>query len=193
MTYKTTEPKAMLLVLTLAALLFSWAFSGIASGTGSTLAALERVPVHTTDRGEPPEDRRKRLAEIAEAIDGATQNLDERAWLIMTARRESGLAKYVSEDHARCSEGQGGVCDGGRSFSVWQLRATKRDLTKAEQAIEALKRFRRAANYCHSRGVDYFLGGTSQYALGRTFEYGGCAWPEAKERVAEMRVVRGRL
>lgn len=164
-----------------------------ARGDGSTLAALERVPVHTSDRDEPSEDRRKRLAAIAEAIDSATTNLDERAWLIMTAKRESGLARYVTEDHDHCRLGRGGRCDSGRSFGAWQQKRMLRTETHAEQAVEALKRFRRAANYCHSRGVDYFEGGTSQYALGRTFEFGGCSWPEAKERVREMRVIRGRL
>jgi hypothetical protein len=164
-----------------------------ARGEGSTLAALERIPVHNSDRDEAPEDRRKRLREVAAGVDAATPNLDERAWLVMTAKRESGLARYVTEDHDRCRLGRGGVCDGGTSFGPWQQKRMLRTETLAEQAVEALKRFRRAANYCSARGVDYWLGGTSQYALGRTFEWGGCSWPEAKERVADMLVIRGRL
>jgi hypothetical protein len=185
--------KATLALCIIAAAISSLGLAGLARGDGSTLAALERVPVHTSDRDEDPVERRKRKREIAEAIDAATPNLDERAWLIMTARRESGLAEFVTEDHDRCSTGQGGVCDGGSSFGAWQQKRMLRTETKAEQAVEALRRFRRAANYCSSRGVDYWSGGTSQYALGRTFEWGGCAWPEAKERVAEMLAVRGRL
>lgn len=193
MLVRVSEPKGFLGLLVALAMLLSWALSGLAHGAGSTLAALERIPVHVSDRDEPSEDRRKRLAAIAEAIDAATTNLDERAWLIMTAKRESGLAAFVTEDHEPCKRGRGGRCDSGRSFGAWQQKRMLRTETHAEQAVEALKRFRRAANYCHSRGVDYLQGGTSQYALGRTFEFGGCSWPEAKERIREMRVIRGRL
>lgn len=193
MLVRVSEPKGFFGLLVVLAVLLSWALSGLAHGSGSTLAALERVPVHTSDRDEPQEDRRKRLAVIAEAIDSATANLDERAWLIVTAKRESGLAKRITEDHDYCRLGRGGACDGGRAYGTIQLHGVSRDLTQAEQFAEGIARLRRGANYCRARGFDHWLGGTSQYATGRTAERGGCSWVGAKERVQDMWRVRAGL
>ena len=134
---KTTDLKATLALCLICAALSSLALAGLAHGStpSKTLVELERVHVHTTDKDEDQGERKKRLTVLAAAIDLATASLDERAWLIMTATRESGLARYVTEDHPRCSEGHGGWCDSGRAFGAWQLHATQRDLTHAEQAL----------------------------------------------------------
>lgn len=183
------DPKPPLFASVSVAILLAWALSGLAQGAeDATMAALERVPVHTSDRDEEQDGRRKRLREIAVSIDLATDSLDERAWLIMTAARESGLAQYVTEDHDRCRLGTDGHCDSGRAFGTWQVHGTQRTLTKPEQAAFALKRFRQSARFCKARGVEYWLGGISAYATGYR-----CDWAEAKERLDSMRVIRGRL
>lgn len=164
-------------------------FASRATGTpDSTFTELERVPVHTTDRGEPPEDRKKRLRELADAIDAVTSSADERAWLIMTARFESGLARYVTEDGERCKLGQGGHCDNGRAFGAWQIHRMARTENKTEQATTALRLFRAAAIRCSRTGQEYWLGGISGYARGFA-----CTWGPAAKRLETMRAIRGRL
>lgn len=176
--------------LLLSSLWFGGAFfASRASGApDSTFAALERITVHTSDRDEAPEDRRTRLREIAAAIDTATSNLDERAWLIMTARFESGLARYVTEDGPRCREGHGGRCDGGLAFGAWQIHRMARTESKTEQATTALRLFRAAAIRCSRTGQEYWLGGISGYARGMA-----CTWGPAAKRLESMRAIRGRL
>jgi hypothetical protein len=191
-----TDAKNTLLLCLICAGLAAWGFFGLVrSAHGSTEtpteSALYRVPVHRSDADEAPEDRRKRLREIAVAIDSATSDLDLRAWLIMTAQRESGLARYVTDDGPKCRDGQGGRCDSGRAFGAWQLHRMTRRESYTEQAIEAVRRFKMAANSCRDRvtGPDaYWLGGISRYATGAT-----CDWTEAAERLANMRSIRGRL
>lgn len=46
----------------------------------STLAALERIPVHKSDLDEPADERRVRLAEIAGAIDAVARDRSLRVW-----------------------------------------------------------------------------------------------------------------
>lgn len=188
-----TDAKNTLLLCLICAGLAAWGFFGLlrsAHGTTETPteSALHRVPVHRTDQAEEPEARRRRLRAIAVAIDAATEDRDLRAWLIMTAARESGLAHFVTEDGPKCKDGQGGRCDSGRAFGAWQLHRMTRAESYAEQATEAVRRFKMAANSCQARGHDYWLGGISRYATGAT-----CEWAEANERLASMRAVRGRL
>jgi hypothetical protein len=184
-----TDAKNTLALCLICAALSSLALQGLAHGAESTtLAVLSRTPIHRSDADEAPEDRRKRLREIAVAIDSATSDLDLRAWLIMTAARESGLARYVTDDGPKCRDGQGGRCDSGRAFGAWQLHRMTRQESYAEQAIEAVRRFKMAANSCRARGSDYWLGGISRYATGAS-----CDWTEAAERLASMQAIRGRL
>lgn len=186
-----TDLKSTLALCLICAALSSLALAGLAHGTEPetrTESALHRVPVHRSDADEAPEDRRQRLRDIAVAIDSATPDLDLRAWLIMTAQRESGLAAYVTEDGPKCRDGQGGRCDSGRAFGAWQLHRMTRTESYTEQAIEAVRRLKMAANSCRARGSDYWLGGISRYATGAS-----CDWAEAKERLASMRSIRGRL
>lgn len=176
--------------LIIAALWFGVVFmaSRALGETDGTLASLMRAPVHRTDSSEADEVRRKRLRSIAAAIDSATTNSDERAWLIMTAIRESGLAAYVTEDHPKCSTGQGGVCDGGLAFGTWQVHRMARTEDKAKQASTALRLFRAAGTRCARAGHDYWLGGISGYARGLA-----CEWGPAKQRLEHLRAIRGRL
>jgi hypothetical protein len=134
-----TDAKNTLLLCLICAALSSLALQGLAHGAESTtLAALSRAPIHRSDADEAPEDRRKRLQEIAVAIDSAASDLDLRAWLIMTAQRESALARYVTDDGPKCRDGQGGRCDSGRAFGAWQLHRMTRQESYTEQAIEAV-------------------------------------------------------
>lgn len=183
-----TDTKSNLGAAVVGALLLAWALSGLAYGKETTLAALERIPVHTSDREESGEIRRARLVTIADAVDRATSDPDERAWLIMTARYESGLAAFVTEDHPRCKDGQGGRCDGGRAFGAWQIHRMARTESKAEQATTALRLFRAAARRCSRMGHGYWLGGISGYARGSS-----CTWEKAEERLESLRTIRGRL
>jgi hypothetical protein len=181
MIVRTTETKAHLGLLLIAALLFAWAFSGLAHGAGSTLAALERIPVHTSDRDEPSEDRRKRLAAIAEAIDAVARDRLERASLIELGHRES----HFAED----------VCDGSRlgdrdrahgCWQTWTAVALRGGVeAQADLAIAAL---RKAGNYCAARGYDRLVGAFALYGTGQI-----CDAPFARERAARALTLAGRL
>lgn len=157
--------------------------------TATHCALMELAPWHE-DREEDPRTRYDRLWDHSLAIESVTDNKTERAWLIQTAWNETKLARFVDFDEDKCRLGIGGWCDSGRAFGVTQLHDTDRDLIRAEQYAEALKRFRRAANYCVARGHDYWTGGTAQYGSGK---HGVCTWKNAEKRVVMMRKIEGRL
>lgn len=185
------EAKALNAVLFVFAIVLAMgiALAAKADGGGwSTNDALSSFPIHKTDLDEEPQKRKRRMLAIAEAIDFATTSKKERAWLLMTARRESALARFVDLDHQRCSEGHGGVCDSGRAWSLWQLHGTTREGGRVAAAQIALTKFRKQANACAARGYPYWQGGISAYGTGNR-----CDWPEAEERYREMAHILVRL
>jgi hypothetical protein len=152
-----------------------------ARGDGSTLAALERMPVHTTDRNEPEEDRKKRLREIADGIDGATADRLKRAMLVVLGRYESHFARDV------CSgEGLG---DKGKAYGCFQGWVPENERGGVEsQALWSLDRLEMAGNYCAARGYDWVVGAFSLYGTGRT-----CSAPWAHMRAQQAKTLAGRL
>lgn len=153
-----------------------------------THCVLMSFPRFYMDANEDDEARSLRLLANANAIDAATDRRDERALLIMKAWKESRLARFVDLDLPRCREGIGGWCDGGRSFSVFQVRGLSRDSSRVDAAKYALEAFKRGANYCRKRGHGYWMGGVAMYATGNI-----CRWHPAKERVDFMWSVFARL
>lgn len=171
----------VLLLLASALLLTAWAAAG-----QTTEQILLSFKPHVTDLEEPVEEHKARKGETAQAIDSVAKTKAERAWLIMTGRFESHYASFVDLDKPKCREGHRAKngqrwCDGGRAWSVWQLQRTNRQGGRKRAAEIALERLRRCANTCTAKGYDYWEGGTSLYATGRT-----CDWKEAPERIAFM-------
>lgn len=187
-TKKSTNGFLLVLLAWLAITTMAW--TGLARGAGD-LDKIEQVlnsfPVHKSDMGEEPSIRATRLHYIARAV-GSIENKHEQAWLMMTAKRESNLAAYVDEDHDKCRLGLNGHCDGGLAWSIWQLHGTDRTGTREQAAQLAIETFRKNANYCKARGFDYYLGGTSLYATGKT-----CDWPEALDRIVEMKDILNKM
>lgn len=149
---------------------------------GATHCVLMSLPRWHEDMDEPYAERWERLKEMADGLDAATDNRLKKSWLIMTAWKESRLARFVDLDWPKCREGVKGWCDGGRAAGVIQLHGTDRDMGRAEYFRTGLRTFERGANYCESRGFDRFEGGTSHYARGGRH----CEWSKAKERVEMM-------
>lgn len=187
---KTTDPKAVLLLLAVCAAMCTCSLRGLAESPRGTLAVLEAFPAHVTDRNEP--NRKARLEAIARAVDAATDDPTERAALLTLGRYESGWARFVME--GRCSEGPRGAreCDSGKSFGAFQLRPNAKfpevpaDLEG--QATMALRMWRGARVYCRSSVRDELAGAFSQYGSGNSC---GHAWAEA--RAAHLRRIAGRL
>jgi len=174
-------------IMMLAALL---AAPAIASES-RTLDALERVPVYSGDTGEPADERRARLGEMAQAIDGATHNRDERAMLIALAIHESNLARYVQLDLGACSDGASLRCDRGKAWSPWQLHGTDRTggVTVAAQiAVGKLRAARRVCEERHGTRIEPVAAAMSLYGTGAT-----CQWPGVSARVATYRRIVGTL
>jgi hypothetical protein len=186
------DVKAVLLLIAVSASVSMCGLVGLAYGEEPAKNTLHQyllsLPRHTTDEDETQPEREQRLLEKAEAIQSATDNAEERAWLTMTGTRESHWARYVDLDLDRCKGGHSGRCDRGRAWSVWQLHGTDRTGGAKAAAVKALETFRRGAKFCRSRGHDYWEGGTAMYARG---DY--CAWVEASSRVLQMRKVLGRI
>lgn len=147
---------------------------------------VERTPVSKYDT----RDRRnkKRRKEIAAAIQNVGKTSRDRAFLIMTARRESGLARFVDLDEDKCKSEGTEWCDWGKAYSVWQLHGMERSESREESADIAADRFRSSANYCRRQGYDYIEGGISLYATGES-----CLWKHAKSRAKEMNSIAGAL
>jgi hypothetical protein len=158
------------------------------SACAPLLCLLLAFAPHVSDAGETEEARTERLTDVYEAVVSATDDPDEQAWLLMTGDRESHWAGYIYRDESRCRDGIGGRCDGGKAWSFWQLHGTDRRGGVTVAARVAIKTFRLKANYCRARGFDYWVGGTSLYATGKT-----CSWPEATERVRQAQSIAGGL
>lgn len=161
------------------------------AGESRTLAALERVPVYSGDTAEPVDERRVRLGELAQAIDGATHNRDERAMLVALAIHESGLARYVQLDLGACSDGASLRCDRGKAWSPWQLHGTDRTggVTVAAQiAVSKLRGARRVCEERHGKRIEPVAAALSLYGTGST-----CQWPGVSVRVATYRRIVGTL
>lgn len=165
----------------------------LGSEPSPTLRALESMPVHVTDRDEPEEKRSRRLREIADAIDSATEDRLERAVLLTLVRYESGAAAYVHE--GRCSDGPRGEreCDHGRAVGHWQLHASERypEIPDSieEQARIAVTLWRGARSRCRGSVTDDIAGAFAAYGTG-----GKCApvaW--AQHRADYARRLAGRL
>jgi len=188
------ERTGFLVIVFLAALLFWCALTALAHASDAdcetpTHCVLQSLARHTSDIKEDEQSRSVRMRGIANAIDGATTDRVERAWLVMTAREESHYAKYVEEDAEKCSSVKTATCDHGRAWGLWQVHTQDRTGGSERAAKLAIEKFRRAANYCVSQGFDRWLGGTSQYARGGRH----CEWSESRERVSEMWKIWGRL
>lgn len=172
-----THPLLKLLAFVLCTSLLSLA--GLAYGaerdctTATHCALMELAPWHE-DADEP--NRAERILDIADAIDAATVDPVERAFLAMTAYEESRLAKFVHLDEPKCREGRGGWCDDGKSFSPWQLKKMSRTETVSESAVVALTRYRQVLNACGN-----IAGAISMYATGKT-----CEWSEAPKREKKL-------
>lgn len=151
-----------------------------AIASGSTLAALQRIPVHKTDRDEPEEARRLRLAEIAGAIDAVSRSRTERAALIVLGEHESGFARDV------CSGERLG--DAGRAYGCWQSHDRDRSGGVREQAERAIRDLRRARNYCSSRVADKLEGAFALYGTGAS-----CAAEWAAKRARKTRALEWKL
>ena len=84
-----------------AALLLSWALSGLAYGSASRVARisaeLQRAPVHRSDAGEDPAARAARIRGIAEALAEATGSRRLVDLLLAVGRHESHWARAVGE------------------------------------------------------------------------------------------------
>lgn len=156
--------------------------------TTKTHCVLMSFPRFYMDHDEPAHEREARLKRNADGIDAATDSATERAWLVVTAWKESRLARFVDLDHPKCREGHDGWCDSGKAYGPSQLHGTDRDLTKKELYAETLRRFRRAANYCAARGYEYWLGGTALYGTGNR-----CTLATSAERVKMMWALAWRL
>lgn len=173
----------------IALLMFGTARASDLDCEGATHCVLMSFPRHHTDAEESDLDRWDRTKAIAEAIDAATDKRVERAWLLMTARRESHLARYVDFDWPLCRDADKKPCDSGRAFGLLQIHGTDRDMTRAEMFAHGLRLFRKAGNYCGARGHEYWVGGTAHYARGGLH----CEWPEAESRIEEMWRIHWRL
>lgn len=186
----TTGPRPVLVQLLWILAAVIW-IVGVLSSLGlaqtKTEAAIRRfVPVHRTDRDEAPEAWSARVTELGAAIEVVTKDPTERAFLIVTAREESGLARFVWFDEPKCRTRGSKWCDGGRAFGIFQLQGAPgrtRDLTLLEQTAAALSRYRKAFGTCKT--LD---GAIAQYATGRS-----CSWSGAAARAASVRIVRGAL
>jgi len=157
--------------------------TGLAHGASTTLAELERFRPFYMDRDELPEHRYERLSQIADAIDTATDSREERAFLVMTAWEEAKLARFVDFDWPRCRLGEHGWCDGGKTWSLWQLHGTSRDYGRVKAASLAITSYRSHKVRCGS-----IEGAIAGYATG-----GACVWGKAKQRAALMGRIGGRL
>jgi hypothetical protein len=200
---RTTDTKAMLALLMAAALVFSTALTCASqevyaselpcadqecSDLWPTLKVLMSFPVHVTDRNEDKGERIHRLAQIAKAIDAASESTRDRAALLTLARFESNLARYVEQ--SRCSDGPRGPleCDSGRATGLWQIHGeVPADL--AGQAALAIRIWRFGLTRCGGAAKDDFTGAFASYGSG-----GKCAPSgQSAKRAEYMRGVWGKL
>lgn len=174
--------------------LVALALSGLARAdepVSPTLRVLLSVPRHVSDLEEDDGQREERLKEIAAAIDAATPHAHERALLLAKGKHETWWASYIHYDLPRCSEGHGGRCDNGESWSPWQLKYTDRQGGVDRAAKLAIAELRRKARACGFRSLNTtraVRAAISGYAVGN-----GCSWSGADERVATWREYLARL
>lgn len=147
-----------------------------------TLVMLERLPRHSSDRDEPPDQRAERMAAHASAIDGVTRDRTERAALVVLAGREGvNLARFVDLDEPQCRDGHKGWCDHSKAWSVYQLHGTDRSGGREWAARQALTRWRWHGARCAQMGHDRIVGAFAGYATGGKF----CDTADARDRAAE--------
>ena len=199
MNIPTTGPRAMAALLAFSAALVAIALTGLAYAQErpapeeptATLRVLLQVPRHTSDLDEDDEHRMGRLRELAAAIDAATPHRHERALLLAQGKHESWWASYVHHDLPPCREGHGGRCDGGQSWSPWQLKITDRRGGGWRAAKIAIDRLRMHGRRCGHRTLSTeaaVRAAISGYATGES-----CSWSEASERASTWRSILGRL
>ena len=180
--------RAFLILVGTATCLSAGAFAGLAKGAedldceGATHCLLMSFPRHVSDKDEPEAERWERVKQIASALDAATSNRIERAWLAMTIFEESRMARYVDLDWPKCRDGEGGQCDGGRAYGLTQVHNTNRKMSRKQLFERSLKLVKAGGNYCKKRGFSFWAGGISQYARGGRH----CEWKSAEKRVARM-------
>lgn len=114
------------------------------------------------------------IAEIAEAIDQATKNRQERILLASVAWHETRYKEPLA--HCRA------FGDSGKAAGPWQTWALKCPATVSEFASEAIRHLRSTGNYCGGQTAKQkALGAVSLYATGKT-----CRWAGASKRWATM-------
>ncbi len=163
----------------------------------AVLFMLLGLPPSTGDR-EAPEERATRLADVAQAIGEAAEQIPwpesrESLASVLVAQGyfESGFSKRIQEGHCRRYE-----CDGGRARSPWQLhRGTQVPWDTWEQlgtqGVESVTLgARSAARILAStyRACGSLEGALGMYATGRTCEWGGSA-----KRAQMARSILGKL
>lgn len=177
------ETKTLLSLCAVCALLLTHMIARGALGEESrTYSILNNAPVWHEDINEPPDERRARLLEIAEAVDGATSNLDERSALLTLIKHETHAARYVHLDEPRCRNGVGGRCDDGKAWGLTQLHGTDRKGTARDAMDISVRTLRFGLKRCKS-----WNGAFSSFATG-----GKCSL-DMSERVETMRAYRSRL
>ena len=170
----------------------AWFSAPLAFAGGSTLVVISSWPPHVSDADEDPTKRAARLTEIADAIDGATGDRQERAALITQAKHESHLADYVFRND--CKSGPRGAyeCDGTpgkghRAHGIYQLHGDVPD-DLAGQTAMALRLWKSHLKRCRGSVKDEIAGAFSGMATG-----GKCGWGGAAKRAATMRGLVSRL
>jgi len=161
----------------------AWFSAPLALAGGSTLAVISAWPPHVSDADEDPTKRASRLTEIADAIDGATGDRQERAALLTLIRYESGAASHVQRGECKPHE-----CDKGRATGIYQLHGDV-PVELAGQTSRALGVWRFGFKRCARSHPDPIAGAFQSYGSG-----GHCApskW--SAKRAATMRGLVSRL
>lgn len=196
--YKVSGPRAVLVLCAAVAVSVAFALAGLAHAQeppeapppeSPTLRVLRSTPRHVSDLDEDDDERDARLREIAEAIDAATPRPQERALLLAKGVHESWWASYIHHDLPKCRDGHGGKCDGGKSWSFWQLQNTDRTGGVHGAARIAISRLRYYATLCG--------GETLEERVERAFAHfatgNSCEWSGAAERVQTWKSILARM
>lgn len=170
--------------------------------TSAILAALLALPVyrHPAEQAESEDDRRARLAAVAEAIAAVARTPQEAAALIALGKHESGFALLVQAGR-RDEMPEGQRCDTGRARGVWQLwevacpSAYRHPAGSAEslraEARCAVGNLRAAGRRCTRGGPE----GTDAWWVAAFSGYAGaaCETRWAPRRVATLREMERKL
>jgi hypothetical protein len=170
--------------------------------TAILLTVLLSFPPHVSDRDEPPDARRERLAELAGAVEyGAAGDKQIAAALVAQALHETRLAAYTFEA-GRCIEGKrwGAACDWDRKRNAPRARGYFQVHRVACRAAWAAPEGSRASNWAAARCVAGALrlgyrrcGKSWVGAFSALSGAWTCSRPTAPARVATMRQVLATL